>query len=71
MAKILTPFGCVVVMLIIVLDFLAILFDLGAKEDLLELTGMILSWPAVAGATAAGVSWAYKDEIKILLKGKK
>jgi hypothetical protein len=48
---------------------IAIWQQLPAKDDLLSLTELLLSWQVIAGALAIGGASAFSEEIKILLTG--
>jgi len=71
MKNLLIVMVCVVaisLMLSLVLTFIEILGQFPHKEDLLELTGLLLSWPVITGAVTIGAGTAYRDEIRGVLE---
>ena len=60
-------FVAISLMLSLVLTFVEILGQFSHKEDLLELTGLLLSWPVITAGVTIGAGTVYNSEIKDLL----
>jgi hypothetical protein len=64
MSKTLAGIALAAITVLLVLDFVTILAELPAKQDLLTLTGVLLSWQVVAGGLAVGGAATFRNEIK-------
>lgn len=61
-------FVAVSLMLSLVLAFVEILWQFPHKDDLLQLTGLLLSWPVITAGVTIGAGTVYRDEIKGVLQ---
>ena len=67
MAKALAYTALVVLILTLGSTLVAIWYQLQPKEDLLRLTGLLLSWQVIAGGLAIGGVHTFREEIGKLL----
>lgn len=68
MTKILTVVATSALVVSLWSTVIAICLKLEPKDDLLTLTGLLLSWPVISGALAIGGASTFSGEIKALLK---
>lgn len=68
MAKTLAVVALIALILTVGSDLLAIWLKLEPKDDLLQLTQLLLSWQVIAGGLVVGGANVFQQEIKNLLR---